>query len=43
VPQTAEILRADGRGGLDLDADHLAPAVLQDRVDLHLVLGAVVE
>src|SRR2546429_9831432 len=43
VPEAAEVVRADGGRSLDFDADDLTPAVLQDRVDLHLVLGAVVE
>jgi hypothetical protein len=43
VLQATEVAGRDGGGGLDLDPDDVALAVLQDRVDLDLVLGAVVK
>jgi hypothetical protein len=43
MPQAAKISGRDGRGGLDLDADDLALAVLEDRVDLDFVFGAVMK
>ena len=43
VPQTAEVVRADGRGGLDLDADHLARRFSRTASTSTLSLVAVVE
>ena len=43
VAQAAEVLRPDGLGALDLDADHGAGRMLQDHVYLHLVAVTVVE
>jgi hypothetical protein len=37
-----EVVGADRRGHLDLDPDHLASAVLEHRVDLDVVVVAVV-
>jgi hypothetical protein len=43
MTQAAEVSRRDRRGGLDLDSDDVSLTVLQDRVDLNLVFGAVME
>lgn len=43
ITQAGEILGADGRTGFYLDADDPPVRRLDDRVDLELVLGAVVK